>query len=79
MQASGKAAMQESRMPRHGTRVGISALCILAFCMSASTGLLSGQEVIDRVMAADFDWSTGPAPRYVEAYRRAVAIRRATA
>jgi hypothetical protein len=27
-------------------------------------------------MAVDFDWVTGSAPRYVEAYRRAVAIRR---
>jgi hypothetical protein len=27
-------------------------------------------------MATDFDWSTGSAPAYVEAYRRAVAIRR---
>jgi hypothetical protein len=24
----------------------------------------------------DFDWTTGSAPRYVGAYRRAVAIRR---
>jgi len=28
-------------------------------------------------MAVDFDWVTGSAPRYVDAYRRAVAIRRA--
>jgi hypothetical protein len=28
-------------------------------------------------MAVDFDWVTGSAPRYVEAYRRAVAIRAA--
>jgi hypothetical protein len=27
-------------------------------------------------MAVDFDWVTGSAPRYVELYRRAVAIRR---
>jgi hypothetical protein len=27
-------------------------------------------------MAVDFDWVTGAAPRYVEAYRRAVEIRR---
>jgi hypothetical protein len=26
-------------------------------------------------MAVDFDWVTGSAPRYVEAYRRAIAIR----
>jgi hypothetical protein len=27
-------------------------------------------------MAVDFDWARGPAPRYVEAYRRAIQIRR---
>lgn len=32
--------------------------------------------LIDRGMAVDFDWVTGSAPRYIEAYRRAVAIRR---
>jgi hypothetical protein len=29
----------------------------------------------DRGMAVDFDWTTGSAPRYLDAYRRAVAIR----
>jgi starch synthase len=32
--------------------------------------------LLDRGMAVDFDWVTGSAPTYVEAYRRAVAIRR---
>jgi len=32
--------------------------------------------LLDRGMAVDFDWVTGSAPRYVDAYRRAVAIRR---
>ena len=36
-----------------------------------------GTALLDRGMAVDFDWVTGSAPRYVEAYRRAVAIRRA--
>ena len=27
--------------------------------------------LVDRGMAVDFDWTTGSAPRYVEAYRRA--------
>jgi len=31
--------------------------------------------LLDRGMAFDFDWTTGAAPKYVEAYRRAVAIR----
>ncbi len=30
----------------------------------------------DRAMAADFRWDTGPAPRYLAAYRRAIALRR---
>jgi starch synthase len=30
----------------------------------------------DRGMAVDFNWVTGSAPRYLEAYRRAVALRR---
>ena len=33
--------------------------------------------LIDRGMQVDFDWVTGSAPKYVEAYRRAVAIRQA--
>jgi starch synthase len=35
-------------------------------------------ELQRRGMAVDFDWVTGAAPRYVAAYRRAIAIRRAT-
>jgi starch synthase len=31
--------------------------------------------LLDRAMAVDFDWVTGSAPRYVDAYRRAVALR----
>ena len=31
--------------------------------------------LLDRGMAVDFDWRTGSAPRYVEAYRRAMSIR----
>jgi starch synthase len=31
--------------------------------------------LLDRGMAVDFDWVTGSAPRYLEACRRAVAIR----
>ena len=31
--------------------------------------------LLDRGMAVDFDWVSGSAPRYVEAYRRAITIR----
>ena len=33
----------------------------------------------DRGMAVDFNWDTGSAPRYLEAYRRAIALRRGDA
>jgi starch synthase len=35
------------------------------------------RRLLDRGMAVDFDWVTGSAPRYVEAYRRAVSLRSA--
>jgi len=31
--------------------------------------------LLDRAMAVDFDWARGAAPRYIEAYRRAIEIR----
>jgi starch synthase len=34
------------------------------------------EALLDRGMAVDFDWQSSSAPRYVEAYRRAVAIAR---
>jgi len=39
-------------------------------------GGASWNGLVARGMAVDFDWTTGSAPRYVDAYRRAVAIRR---
>jgi starch synthase len=57
------------------TPEALVAACDRAFELRATGGMVWGR-LIDRVLAADFDWSTGPAPRYVEAYRRAVAIRR---
>jgi starch synthase len=37
------------------------------------------ESLLDRGMAVDFDWRTGSAPAYLEAYRRAVAARRGAA
>jgi starch synthase len=37
------------------------------------------ESLLERGMAVDFDWRTGSAPAYVEAYKRAVALRRAGA
>lgn len=59
------------------TPEALLAACDRAFALRAAGGMV-WERLIDRVMAADFDWSTGPAPRYVEAYRRAVKIRRGT-
>ena len=49
--------------------------CRAAFAMRTKGGP-AWDGLVDRGMAVDFDWTTGSAPKYVEAYRRAVAIRR---
>jgi starch synthase len=41
------------------------------------TGGAAWDGLVSRGMAVDFDWTTGSAPRYVEAFERAVEIRRA--
>ena len=51
--------------------------CDRAFALRETGGLV-WDRLLDRVMAADFGWSTGSAPRYAEVYRRAVALRRET-
>jgi len=51
------------------------AACERAFALRAASGPV-WEALVDRGMAVDFGWTTGSAPRYVEAYRRAVAIRR---
>jgi starch synthase len=56
------------------TPAALLEACDRAFALRETGGMVWGR-LIDRVMAADFDWSTGAAPRYVDAYRRAVAIR----
>jgi len=54
------------------------AACASAASLRARRG--SGWEgLLDRGMAVDFDWTTGSAPRYVEAYRRAMGLRLARA
>ena len=56
------------------TPAALVAACDRAAALRRDPGAWSG--LLDRGMAADFDWLTGSAPRYVEAYERAVAIRR---
>ncbi len=54
---------------------------LLAACDAAIAARAAGgpawDGLVDRGMAVDFDWTTGSAPRYVDAYRRAVSIRAA--
>jgi starch synthase len=75
--------VDETRHPGKGTgfvfeRASIEDLldaCAAAFAMRAKGGP-AWDGLVDRGMSVDFDWTTGSAPKYVEAYRRAVAIRR---
>ena len=56
---------------------------LLAACDAAVRLRAAGgprwEALLDRGMAVDFDWVTGSAPRYVEAYERAIELRRRTA
>jgi len=51
------------------------AACDAAFALRERRGAV-WDRLIDRGMAVDFDWTTGSAPKYLDAYRRAVEIRR---
>jgi starch synthase len=57
------------------TAASLLASCAAAFALRGAGGA-AWEGLLDRGMAVDFDWTTGSAPRYVDAYRRAVAIRR---
>ena len=57
------------------TPEALLAACDRAFALRAG-GAAAWAGLVDRGMAVDFSWTSGPAPRYVDAYRRAVAIRR---
>ena len=72
-----------SAAPERGTGFvfeGASAAALVGACERAfalrATGGRAWDALLDRGMAVDFDWTTGSAPRYVDAYRRALAIRR---
>jgi starch synthase len=58
------------------TPAGLVGACERAMALHHAGGA-PWLDLLDRGMAVDFDWVTGSAPRYVEAYRRAVAIRTA--
>jgi starch synthase len=53
---------------------GLLEACATAVSMFSAGGpAWSGLQ--DRGMAVDFDWTTGSAPKYLEAYQRAISIR----
>jgi starch synthase len=56
------------------TPQALAAACGRAFALRAAGGA-AWDGLVDRGMAVDFGWVTGSAPKYVEAYRRAVTIR----
>jgi len=73
--------IDETTSPGRGTGfsfVGATVDGLLAACDAAvarfEVGGPAWAELLDRGMAVDFDWVTGSAPRYVDAYRRAIAI-----
>lgn len=53
---------------------GLFSACDRAVALRAAGGA-DWNGLLDRSMAVDFDWTTGSAPRYLEAYQRAVSIR----
>lgn len=63
---------------RHATSDGLIWAC-RQFATRFQAGGGAWESLLERGMAADFDWRSGSAPAYVAAYRRAVALRRAGA
>jgi len=53
---------------------GLLVACERAIALRVAGGA-GWDGLLDRGMAVDFDWATGSAPRYLEAYERAVSIR----
>jgi starch synthase len=47
-----------------------------AFGATRAAGGAAWEGLLDRGMAVDFDWTSGSAPRYVDAFERAIEIRR---
>ena len=74
--------IDESAAPGEGTGFGFLAPTVerlLAACDAAmqlrARGGHAWDGLLDRGMAVDFDWVSGAAPRYLDAYRRAAEIR----
>jgi starch synthase len=74
--------IDETTNPGHGTGFvfGEASVEALIGACDAAVGLFRAggpawAGLVDRGMTVDFDWTTGSAPRYLEAYRRAIALR----
>ncbi|HKG57554.1 MAG TPA: glycogen/starch synthase [Candidatus Limnocylindrales bacterium] len=74
--------VDELSSPGRGTGFAFddaTPVALLAACRAAiarfATGGAGWDSLVDRGMAQDFDWTTGSAPKYVDAFRRAVEIR----
>jgi starch synthase len=72
----------EIALPGKGTGFAFDATtsaALFAACDAAISYYESGgprwSGLVQRGMAVDFDWTTGSAPRYVEAYERAIRVR----
>ncbi|HEV8490348.1 MAG TPA: glycogen/starch synthase [Candidatus Limnocylindrales bacterium] len=75
--------VDEIASPGQGTGFAFDAAtpeALYAACDAAISYYESGGPawagLVQRGMAVDFDWTTGSAPRYVEAYERAIRVRR---
>jgi starch synthase len=75
--------VDELTTPGRGTGFafdGATPDALFGACDAAITAYEAGgaawDGLVSRGMAVDFDWTTGSAPRYVEAFERAIAIRR---
>lgn len=60
---------------RHPTAEGLLWAC-REFGSRYRAGGAAWESLLDRGMAVDFDWRTSSAPAYVDAYQRALALRR---
>jgi len=74
--------IDETTHPGAGTGFSFGAATVEALLHACDEAIRLRQRggrpwegLLDRAMAVDFDWVTGSAPRYVDAYRRAVALR----
>ena len=74
--------IDETTQPGRGTGFSFgtaSVDALLHACLEAQRLRAEGgpawEGLLDRGMAVDFDWVTGSAPKYVDAYRRAASIR----